>query len=102
MLQKISWRPNWRTNAYCIGLFDPVSVMVNTYGTGKLPDSELASLLRKVFPFSPRGMIDHFQLRRPIFRKSAAYGHFGREDMDFTWERVDAVDELRAKAARRQ
>jgi len=76
--------------------------MVNTYGTGKLPDSELASLLRKVFPFSPRGMIDHFQLRRPIFRKSAAYGHFGREDMDFTWERVDAVDELRAKAARRQ
>jgi S-adenosylmethionine synthetase len=85
--------------AYCIGLFDPISVLVNTYGTGKRPDSELASLLRKVFPLSPKGMIDHLQLRRPVFRKSAAYGHFGREDMDFTWERVDAVDELRAKAA---
>jgi len=85
--------------AYCIGVVDPVSVMVNSYGTGKRPDNELASLVRKVFPLSPKGMIDHLRLRQPIFRKSAAYGHFGREDVDFTWERVDATDELQAKAA---
>jgi len=85
--------------AYCIGLVDPVSVMVNTYGTGKRADGELASLVRKVFPLSPKGMIDHLQLRRPIFRKSSTYGHFGREDVDFTWEHVDAIDELRAKSS---
>jgi S-adenosylmethionine synthetase len=85
--------------AYCIGLVDPVSVLVDTYGTGKRSDAELASLVRKVFPLSPKGMIDHLHLRRPIFRKSAVYGHFGREDIDFTWENVDAIDELRAKAA---
>ena len=85
--------------AYCIGLVDPVSVMINTYGTGRRPDTELASLVRKVFPLSPKGMINHLRLRRPIFRKSATYGHFGRDDIDFTWERVDAIDELRAKAA---
>jgi S-adenosylmethionine synthetase len=85
--------------AYCIGRVDPVSVMINSYGTGKRPDTELASLVRKVFPLSPKGMIDHLHLRRPIFRKSATYGHFGREDIDFTWERLDAIDELRAKAA---
>ena len=59
----------------------------------------LASLVKKVFPLSPKGMIDHLQLRRPIFRKSSTYGHFGREDVDFTWERVNAIDELRAKTA---
>jgi S-adenosylmethionine synthetase len=84
--------------AYCIGRVDPVSVMVNTYGTGKRRDTELASLVRKVFPLSPKGMIDHLRLRQPIFRKSATYGHFGRENTDFTWERVDAIDELQAKA----
>jgi S-adenosylmethionine synthetase len=85
--------------AYCIGQVDPVSVMINTYGTGRRPDTELASLVRKVFPLSPKGMISHLRLRRPIFRKSATYGHFGRDDIDFTWERIDAIDELRAKAA---
>jgi len=85
--------------AYCIGRVDPVSVMVNSYGTGKRPDTELASLVRKVFSLSPKGMIDHLRLRRPIFRKSATFGHFGRLDTDFTWERVDAIDELQAKAA---
>jgi S-adenosylmethionine synthetase len=84
--------------AYCIGLVDPVSVMVNTFGTGRLPDQALSTLVRKVFPLSPKGMIDHLDLRRPIYRKTAVYGHFGREDADFAWERVDAVDELRAKA----
>ena len=85
--------------AYCIGLVDPVSVMINTYGTGWRSDPELASLVRKVFPLSPRGMISHLRLNRPIFRKSATYGHFGRDDIDFTWECVDAIDELRAKVA---
>ena len=85
--------------AYCIGLVDPVAVMINTYGTGRRSDPELASLVRKVFPLSPKGMIDHLRLKRPIFRKSATYGHFGRDDIDFTWECVDAIDELRAKAA---
>lgn len=64
--------------AYCIGLADPVSVMVNTYGTGKLPDGALSELVRKVFPLSPKGIIDHLKLREPIYRKTAAYGHFGR------------------------
>jgi S-adenosylmethionine synthetase len=85
--------------AYCIGLVDPVSVMINTYGTGRRSDPELASLVRKVFPLSPKGMIDHLRLKRPIFRKTATYGHFGRDDIDFTWECVDAIDELRAKVA---
>ena len=82
--------------AYCIGLVDPVSVMVNTYGTGKLPDETLSKTVRQVFPLSPAGIIDHLKLREPIYSKTAAYGHFGRND--FTWEQVDAIDELQASA----
>jgi S-adenosylmethionine synthetase len=82
--------------AYCIGVPDPVSVMVHTFGTGKLPESALAKLIRQVFPLSPKGMIDHLKLRMPIFLKTAAYGHFGRPE--FAWENTDAVDELLAKA----
>lgn len=81
---------------YCIGLVDPVSVMVNTYGTGTLSDSALSALVRRVFPLSPRGIIDHLKLRQPIYLKTAAYGHFGRPE--FTWERLDATDELLAQA----
>ena len=81
---------------YCIGLVDPVSVMVNTYETGKLSDEALAKLVRQVFPLSPRGIIDHLKLRRPVYCPTAAYGHFGRKE--FAWEQVDAVEELRAKA----
>jgi len=81
---------------YCIGLVDPVSVMVNTYGTGKLPDEALSKLVRQAFPLSPRGIIDHLNLRKPVYRQTAAYGHFGRPE--FAWERVDAKDELLAKA----
>ncbi len=81
---------------YCIGLVDPVSVMVNSYRTGKLSDEALSKLVRQVFPLSPRGIIDHLKLRQPVFRKTAAYGHFGRKE--FTWEHVDATDELLAKA----
>jgi S-adenosylmethionine synthetase len=85
--------------AYCIGHVDPVSVMINTYETGRHPDTELESLVRKVFPLSPKRMIDHLRLKRPIFRKSAAYGHFGGDDIEFSWESVDAIDEMRATAA---
>jgi len=77
---------------YCIGLVDPVSVMVNTYGTGKLSDEVLAKLVRKVFPLSPHGIIDHLNLREPVYRNTAAYGHFGRSE--FMWEKVNATEEL--------
>ena len=85
--------------AYCIGLIEPVGVMVNSYGTSKRSDTELATLVRKVFPLSPKGMIEHLGLRRAIYLKTATYGHFGRDDPDFTWERIDAVDELCAKTS---
>jgi len=81
---------------YCIGLVDPVSVMVNSYGTGTLPDETLSKLVRRVFPLSPHGIIDHLKLRRPVYCPTAAYGHFGREE--FEWERVNATEELLAKA----
>jgi S-adenosylmethionine synthetase len=80
--------------AYCIGLTEPVSVMVHTYGTGKISDEKLVKLIKKVFPLAPKGIIDHLKLLRPIYRKTAVYGHFGREDEDFTWEKLDAVEEL--------
>ena len=81
---------------YCIGLVDPVSVMVNSYGTGKVSDEVLAKLVRMVFPLSPHGIIDHLKLRKPVYRNTAAYGHFGRSE--FSWEKVDATEELLAKA----
>ena len=83
---------------YCIGLVDPVSVMVNSYETGKLSDEALSKLVRQVFPLSPHGIIDHLDLRRPVYVKTAAYGHFGRPE--FAWEQVDATDELLTKASR--
>ena len=84
--------------AYCIGLVDPVSVMVNTYGTGKLSDEVMAKLVREVFPLSPHGIIDHLNLREPVYRNTAAYGHFGRKE--FAWEQADATEELQSKAKR--
>jgi S-adenosylmethionine synthetase len=83
---------------YGIGLAEPVSLMVNTYGTGKLSEDALSALVRQVFPLSPKGMIDHLGLTRPVYRQTAAYGHFGRSDVEFAWERVDATEELLAKA----
>ena len=83
---------------YCIGLVDPVSVMVNSFGTSKIPEEVLARLVRQVFPLSPKGMIDHLNLRRPIYLNTAAYGHFGRPE--FPWERVDMTDELLAKVTK--
>ena len=75
---------------------DPVSVLVNTYGSGQLSDEALSKLVRRVFPLTPHGIIDHLNLREPVYRKTAAYGHFGRSE--FAWERVDATDELLAGA----
>lgn len=81
--------------AYAIGVADPVSLMVETFGTGKLPEDRLAEIARKEFDFTPGGMINSLDLLRPIYRKTAAYGHFGRKDRDFTWEKTDRVKDLK-------
>lgn len=81
--------------AYAIGVREPVSLMVNTFETGEVSDDQIVNGLRKVFDFTPQGIIKHLNLLRPIYRKTAAYGHFGRMDDDFTWERTDAVARLR-------
>jgi S-adenosylmethionine synthetase len=80
--------------AYAIGVAQPVSLMVNTFGTGTMPDEEIAARVRKVFDLRPRAIIDRLKLRRPIYAKTTNYGHFGREDSDFTWEKVDYVEAL--------
>ncbi len=85
--------------AYSIGVAEPVSVLVNTFGTGSLPNEALEKLVRLHFPLKPRAIIEHLKLKRPIYRKTAAYGHFGRSDPDFTWEQTDKVDDLRKAAA---
>ena len=82
--------------AYAIGVAKPVSIMVNTYGTGKLSDEELAGIVDKHFDFRPAAIIKNLDLRRPIYRKTAAYGHFGRTDIDLPWEKLDKVEELKA------
>ncbi len=81
--------------AYAIGRAQPVSIMVNTYGTGKVPDEKLDDLVRKHFDMRPKSIIETLKLRRPIYKKTAAYGHFGRNDPDFTWERTDRAGELK-------
>lgn len=80
--------------AYAIGVAEPVSLMVDTHGTGVIPDAEIEQLIRKHFDLTPRGIIERLQLRRPIYRKTAAYGHFGRLEPTFTWEKTDMVDVL--------
>jgi S-adenosylmethionine synthetase len=80
--------------AYAIGVTDPVSVRVDTQGTGKVDEGELCEAVKKIFPLSPGGIINYLKLRRPIFRKTAAGGHFGREDKDFTWEDTGRAQEL--------
>ena len=82
--------------AYAIGVARPVSLTVDTFGTGKLPDDRLAELVNKHFDMRPAAIIDRLQLRRPIYRATAAYGHFGRSG--FSWEKVDMADRLRADA----
>ncbi len=84
--------------AYAIGVEEPVSVMVNTFGTGKVENSALESLVRNNFRLNPRGIIESLDLLRPIYKKTAAYGHFGRPEPEFTWERTDKADTLRKEA----
>ena len=84
--------------AYAIGVAEPVSVMVNTFGTGKVEDQRLAELVREHFSLTPAGMIKSLDLRRPIYKKTAAYGHFGRTEQTFTWEATDKAEALRESA----
>jgi S-adenosylmethionine synthetase len=84
--------------AYAIGVARPVSLMVQTYGTGKVADTDIVRAINEVFDLRPAAFRRYLDLHRPIFQKTAAYGHFGREDHDFTWERTDRIDELRAAA----
>lgn len=81
--------------SYAIGIAQPISVFVNTCGTGKLSDDEILELIKKHFDMRPKAIIDHLRLLRPIYRKTAVFGHFGRNDPDFTWERTDKAEELR-------
>jgi S-adenosylmethionine synthetase len=80
--------------AYAIGIAKPISLMVETFGTGKIEDSKLSELLLKIFDFTPGGIIESLDLLRPIYRKTAAYGHFGRPEKEFTWEKTDRVKDL--------
>jgi S-adenosylmethionine synthetase len=84
--------------AYAIGVAEPVSVMINTFGTGKIPSNEIARVVREEFDMRPRGIVETLDLLRPIYRKTAAYGHFGRELPEFTWERTDRVSSLQKRA----
>ncbi|OEG70245.1 hypothetical protein ATZ36_05390 [Candidatus Endomicrobiellum trichonymphae] len=81
--------------AYAIGMADPVSVMVDIHNSGKILGPVIESAVKKIFPLTPEGITDYLQLRRPIFAQTAAYGHFGREEKDFTWEKLNKVDELK-------
>ena len=84
--------------AYAIGVADPVSVLVSTFGTGLIDEERMTELVRAHFPLTPKGIIDHLNLRRPIFRATAAFGHFGRTGPGFTWELTDKAAGLREDA----
>jgi S-adenosylmethionine synthetase len=80
--------------AYAIGVAEPVSVMVNSFGTGKIPEDAMEDVIRANFPLTPKGIIDHLKLRNPIYQKTAAFGHFGRNEPTFTWEKTDKAEAL--------
>ena len=84
--------------AYAIGVAEPVSVMINTFRTGVIPSEAIAKIVTETFDLRPRAIIEQLDLLRPIYRKTAAYGHFGRNLPEFTWEKTDKVDILRSKA----
>ncbi len=84
--------------AYSIGVAEPVSILINTFGTNKIPEEKIEELVRNNFSFKPANIIKKLDLRRPIYRKTAAYGHFGRDDPDFTWEKTDKAETLRKEA----
>ena len=87
--------------AYAIGVAEPVSVMADTFGTGTIPNSQITELIRAFFKLTPKGIIEALDLRRPIYRQTAAYGHFGRSEPAFTWERTDKAEAIRKEAASR-
>jgi len=84
--------------AYAIGVAEPVSILIDTFGTAKIDEGKIAELVRTNFQLTPKGIIESLNLRRPIYRKTAAYGHFGRDDADFTWEKTDKARDLREQA----
>ena len=84
--------------SYAIGVAEPTGIFVDTFGTGKLPSEQIVELIKENFPTKPKDIIDQLKLKRPIYRKTAAYGHFGREDADFLWEKTDKADVLKAAA----
>jgi S-adenosylmethionine synthetase len=85
--------------AYAIGVAHPVSIHVETFGTGRIPEEQIAKAVAEIFDLRPAAIIHHLNLRRPIYQQTAAYGHFGRPDLDLPWERVDRADALRSAAA---
>jgi S-adenosylmethionine synthetase len=84
--------------SYAIGVADPMAIFVDTFGTGKVADAKIAALIKKHFPVKPNDIIKALKLRRPIYKKTAAYGHFGRNDPDFTWEKTDKAAILKREA----
>lgn len=84
--------------SYCIGVAQPTSVDVDCFGTSKIPEEKISELVKKHFSLTPKWIIEHLRLKRPIYRKTAAYGHFGRDDPDFTWEKTDKAEILRKEA----
>jgi len=84
--------------AYAIGVAEPVSINIDCFGTNKIPVDKIENLIREFFPTKPADIIETLDLRRPIYKKTAAYGHFGREDPDFTWEKTDRADLIRREA----
>ncbi len=84
--------------AYAIGVAEPVSIMADTMGTGKVSEAAIVAAIREVFPLTPKGIMEYLDLRRPIYKKTAAYGHFGRNEPEFTWEKTDKVDALKRAA----
>jgi S-adenosylmethionine synthetase len=84
--------------SYAIGVAQPTSVLVHTFGTGRLPEEQITQLVRQVFDLTPRGIMKSLNLRRPIYKKTAAYGHFGRHEKEFSWEKTDKAAALRKAA----
>jgi S-adenosylmethionine synthetase len=84
--------------SYVIGVARPVSVMINTFRTSKIPPDRIAEIVNELYDFRPAQIIKYLNLLRPIYKKTAAYGHFGREEKEFTWEKLDMVDKIKDKA----
>ena len=84
--------------AYAIGVCQPLSLMVNTFETNKIPEEKIEKILNSHFDMKPASIVSHLDLKRPIYKKTAGYGHFGRNESEFTWEKIDKAEELRKAA----